>query len=341
MNNYGKLLITKNIIFIISFEKDINNLTSKYWYSKFEHGEGGCEHVSFFSDIKDELEKYYYQNYDLRKISDNILRALCYIYNKKKNNPGNFDEELCSYLYYWLGDKIYHKVNKTVFSKIINVIFQELYKNNAEDIIICKANNHSIDQERFNDNKVLFDYSKDYQYIEMVTAHGGTTCDSIYKNYIKKYIDIYIDAYSNCTGNNDKKYECHKYSEILNKKLYPKLSTFPCVHSENARAVLERQKRPEQQETALDHHFTFPSVMDSASDRRTPVGPILNKQQNLPSLKNSGPIEALSVDDTTGGSTSKTIAGSIVPVLGVSSFSLLLYKVILYVIIIQKTIVFI
>ncbi|KMZ96034.1 hypothetical protein PVNG_06353 [Plasmodium vivax North Korean] len=295
-------------------------------YSYFEIGQTGCENFPFYTNIKEQLENY--QNYDLPKISDKILKALCFIYNEKRNRNNDFNEDYCSYLYYWLGHKIYPLVHdKTTFSNIIKMIYSELYTSITENFIVCKLVQSPIDKDRFNNNKVLFDYSKDYHNIEIATAHGKTTCDRIYKNYIKKYIDIYKDAYTNCTGNSDKKYECEKYSEIWNEKLYNKLSTFSCILSENGRAVLERPRGSEEQETALAHHFPLPRVMDSASDQRTAVVPIISKHQSSRSLEDPGPFEALSTDDNSEGGTSKTIAGSVAPALGVSSISLLLYKV--------------
>ncbi|KMZ76828.1 hypothetical protein PVIIG_06297 [Plasmodium vivax India VII] len=208
------------------------------------------------------------------------------------------------------------------------MIYDELNTNNTENIVVCKYSKSSIELDNFIKNKLLFDYSKDYDNISMHTAHAETTCNNVYLNYIKEYIDIYVDAYSNCTGNSDKRYECNKYSEILNEELYPILSTFSCIHSENGREVLETQRAPEKPETAFSRHSTLPRIMGSGRDRHTAVGPILNKQQNLRSLEDPRPIDALSIDDNSGSSSSKTIAGSVAPVLGVSSISLLLYKVI-------------
>ncbi|KMZ83997.1 hypothetical protein PVBG_06359 [Plasmodium vivax Brazil I] len=53
-------------------KKDIDNLTSKFWYSNFDRGENGCEGVPFYSAIKDELEGAHYQNYHLSRISNDI-----------------------------------------------------------------------------------------------------------------------------------------------------------------------------------------------------------------------------------------------------------------------------
>ncbi|CAI7719856.1 Plasmodium vivax Vir protein, putative [Plasmodium vivax] len=309
-------------------EEHLKKLTSYYKYSKFEDGENGCNGISFYSNIKEELQNQNYQYYGLPKISDNILRALCYIYNKKKNYKDKFEEELCSYLFYWLGDKIYPKVkNQTVFSRIINMIFQELNTSHTENIMICKYPNSSIELDTFIQNKLLFDYSKDYKNIEMVTAPGTTTCDKVYKDYIKKYKDIYIDAYSNCRGKNDKKYECDKYEEIFNENLYTKLSSFSCRYSENGTAVLESQREPEELKIELTQDLSLTREGRSSAQRIALRNASLDSHHRSDGQEGQRRIESPLIGDTSENSSSKTIAGSVAPVLGVSSFSLLLYKV--------------
>ncbi|EDL42611.1 variable surface protein Vir27, truncated, putative, partial [Plasmodium vivax] len=108
-------------------KEDLEKLTSHINYSYFERGDTGCEGLHFYSTVKNELEETY-QNYDFLNISDKIVRALCYIYNKKKNKPDKFDSELCPYLYYWIGSKIYPIVKvKKVFLRIISMIYDEFY----------------------------------------------------------------------------------------------------------------------------------------------------------------------------------------------------------------------
>ncbi|KMZ83419.1 hypothetical protein PVBG_06105 [Plasmodium vivax Brazil I] len=296
-------------------------------YSSFEHGEELCKEHEFYSNIKYEFQQKYWM-YDLHSISDKILKALCYIYNKKRNHPDDFNEELCSYLYYWLGDIIYSKVKKhSVFSYIINMIFQELNTYNTQNIRICKHVNPSIHSDYFNINKLLFDYSRDYENIRIDTAPGNTTCDSEYKKYLEEYIRIYNDAYSNCKQGNHKKYDCEKFSPIFNADLHKDLSTFNCMKIQNVVKHPERPKKPEENEITRVHDFPHPQATHSTRHQSTSGGLYIDRNTDSGVQHDQERIQSLQMNDNTEGGSSKTIAGSVVPVLGVSSFSLLLYKV--------------
>ncbi|KMZ88474.1 hypothetical protein PVBG_05432 [Plasmodium vivax Brazil I] len=316
------------ILFVLLlFQKgDIDKLTSKIKYSYFEHGEKGCEHLDFYSSISDEF-KGKYQLYHLHTISDKILKALCFIYKRRINRPVDFEEELCWYLYYWLGEKIYPKVqSEAVFSNIIKMIYTELYSN-TENFIICNPINTKINQDRFNKNKVLFDYSKDYEKINLDTVYGNTTCDKDYKEYIKKYIDMYNEAYSDCNETKENKFDCDTFSKLFNNDQHTKLISFRCTESKNPRVALKVQEPTSQvpertvqlrPSVARDSYMVSRSevLTGSHNNLRSPVTNILNE------------VESYSIDNTTEGGSSKTIMGSVAPVLGVSSISLLLYKVI-------------
>ncbi|KMZ76881.1 hypothetical protein PVIIG_05691 [Plasmodium vivax India VII] len=288
-------------LYFFSQQNNIDKLTSKIMYTKFEDGQGGCEYFPFYLSINEELQRY--KMYNLHRMSDKILKALC--------------------------DIIYPKVkSQAVFSTIINMIYSELYSNIAENFIVCKNVYTPIDEDRFNKNKLLFDYSKDYHNIEIDTSHGKTTCDKTYKEYITKYIDIYNDAYLNCTGSSEKKnYECDKYSEMWSDKLHSKLSTFSCRYSENDRAVLDKAEAYEQQQTVpvqtyIHASATLPSSRQIAAQNENLGMPHYQRGQTFP-----GSFATIQSDDATESGTSKTTAGSVAPVLGVSSISLLLYKV--------------
>ncbi|KMZ96368.1 hypothetical protein PVNG_06328, partial [Plasmodium vivax North Korean] len=206
---------------------DLDQLTSNIWYSNFERGEECFEHVSFYSEIKDELENTRYWYYGLSKISQNIVRALCYIYNRKINHQINFDNDRCSYLYYWLGDKIYSRVHdKKIFSIIIKMVYDEIYR--TKFLNACKPHYENIDEHTFNTYKILHDYSKDYRNINLNTLHGHTTCDEHYKMVIEKYINTYRDVYSNCRGNNEKKYDCAYFDKLFDKYEHTNLKSFHC-----------------------------------------------------------------------------------------------------------------
>ncbi|CAI7719843.1 Plasmodium vivax Vir protein, putative [Plasmodium vivax] len=308
-------------------EEHLKEFTSSIKYSYFEREvEESCENIPFYSNIKGDIEGMYH---NLRIISDKILNALCFIYNKKRYLPNNFDEELCSYLYYWLGEIIYPLVpDKAVFSRIMDMIFAELNINNAQDFIICKTNNSFIDQKRFNDNKVLFDYSKDYGNIQLHTAHGETTCDKVYLNYIKKYMDTYGKAYLDCYEQDKTKYDCNNFITLFerDKKKYYDLTSFSCLERENVGVTLGVHREHKEQQIALAEDLFPDTARTSYTQHSARRDASLDNHHTLNHQEVQGRIESPLNDDTSGSSSSKTIAGSVAPVLGVSSISLLLYK---------------
>ncbi|KMZ77141.1 hypothetical protein PVIIG_06178 [Plasmodium vivax India VII] len=202
--------------------ENVEKLTSKINYSNFERGGGNCDGVSFYSNVTDELK----DKLILRDISDKITKALCYVYMKKPYHS-NFESDLCSYIYYSLGDKIYSKTsNKGEFTKIMRMLYEVL--NVTDKNIICKHFNYEINRDTFYKNKMLFDYSQDYGNINIHTA-GYITCNKVYKEYMEDYIRTYKDAYSNCYGRNENKYDCKTFFSLFPKDKYNELSTFNCV----------------------------------------------------------------------------------------------------------------
>ncbi|CAI7717845.1 PIR protein [Plasmodium vivax] len=313
-------------------KKDIDNLTSKFWYSNFDRGENGCEGVPFYSAIKDELEGAHYQNYHLSRISNDIVRALCYIYKRKINHQENFDKDRCSYLYYWLGEKIYSIVhNETVFSKIIKMIYDELYKTNFLNTCPCLYKHFDLDT--FNTYKILHDYSKDYGNIYLKTLSGDITCDEDYKKNIYKYINIYKDVYSNCKIEQTNKYDCKYFNELFGMYNHTDLISFHCMKRNVGKFPADEQEKVESNGLSL---------FLSQTSRENPVSIIYPKTQgkegqhlnhyphephDLAVRQGLGSDVSTTTDETAKSGTSKTIASSIAPVLGVSSISLLLYKV--------------
>ncbi|KMZ99010.1 hypothetical protein PVNG_03849 [Plasmodium vivax North Korean] len=341
---YSVYVILKNTIFYIFFyilyllflylfsqKDDIDNLTSKYTYSSFERGEEGCEKLDFYSNIRDDFNDSY-QMYNIHSISDKILKALCFIYNKKLIHQGNFNKELCSYLYYWLGDKIYPIVHdKTVFSKIIKMIYDEL----SRTIMFrtCTPLHENIDENIFNIYKLLFDYSIDHYHINLNTVNPNTTCDEYYKEAIDKYINTYNDVYFHCTQGDQKKYDCEHFNTLFQNYEHKKLRSFHCTHhkaqslSTHAKLFGEQTKHSSHETRGSEGNTALVGI--PVSQRNNGQYGRQSPQEN-PGLSVHNVLgSALShnTNNITEGGSSKTIAGSVVPVLGVSSISLLLYKV--------------
>ncbi|VUZ99814.1 PIR protein [Plasmodium vivax] len=299
----------------------IEKLTSKFIYSKFEGGEGKCGDLSFFLDTMDDLKN----NLIIRDISDKITKVLCYIYMKKPYHS-KFQGDLCSYMYYWIGDKIYAKTsNIGDFRKIMKMLYDVL--NITDKNMICKHFNYEIDRDTFYKNKLLFDYSQDHGNIKIDTA-GYKTCNKDYKEYMEDYIRTYKDAYSNCYGKNENKYDCETFFSLFQRNQYDELSKFSCVPSENPKAKLEQTSVYGTEEHAQNQQFMETTEVQNSVDHRSTASD-LNLESNPSTVFPQDPekIQPVTIEHTAEGGSSKTIAGSIAPVLGVSSFSLLLYKV--------------
>ncbi|VUZ99638.1 PIR protein [Plasmodium vivax] len=308
-------------------KENIKSYTSNFHYNYFERGDNGCEELDFYTNIKQELNVRY-QFYNVPHISEKIVGALCYIYNRRKNLPAGFKEDLCWYLYYWLGDKIYPLVHdKNKFSYIIKMIYGELYRSIADHFIVCNHVYSSINRDSFKNNKVLFDYSKDYQNIQIDTPHAKTTCDNDYKEYLEKYINMYNEAYSDCYNGERKNFDCDYFSKLFKQEEFRTLSSFNCIQSDNGRVFSDVQREPEDQPSALAQHVPQPIARASFRHLSATRGSSLSTNLTSDSPENTGTIQPVPIEDTAEGGSSKTIASSIVPVLGVSSFSLLLYKV--------------
>ncbi|KMZ77015.1 hypothetical protein PVIIG_06243 [Plasmodium vivax India VII] len=138
----------------------------------------------------------------VRDISDKITKALCYVYMKKPYHS-KLESDLCSYMHYWIGDKIYGiSDSRPLFTRIMRMLYDEL--NGTIKNLICSPLNYEIDRDTFYKNKLLFDYSQDHGNIKIDTA-GYKTCNKDYKEYIDNYISTYTDAHSDCYEKGKKK----------------------------------------------------------------------------------------------------------------------------------------
>ncbi|KNA02197.1 hypothetical protein PVNG_06072 [Plasmodium vivax North Korean] len=221
------------------------------------------------------------------------------------------------------------------------MIYGELYSSIEEHFIVCNHVYSSINQDSFKNNKVLFDYSKNYQNIHIDTPHAKTTCDNVYKEYLEKYISMYNQAYSDCYKGEKKNFDCDYFSTLFKEDDYKTLSSFSCIQSDNGRVFSEEEREHEAEPSPLAQPLPQATIRTTDRYFNTTRDYDLSRSHRLNSPENPGTVETVPIEETAEGGSSKTIAGSIAPVLGVSSFSLLLYKVIRNIIDIHEIIVYI
>ncbi|CAG9483792.1 unnamed protein product [Plasmodium vivax] len=135
-------------------------LRTKHNYQKFEEEYGTCKNVSFYPAATEELRGFG----GFPKISDKILKAVCYVYNKSKSSL--IDDDTCRFLYFWLGNTLINSLNNNdFFSEVIIKLFQRLYEN--KDIKICNLPYIRMDESDFKKTKLIFDYYQDYDNYNM------------------------------------------------------------------------------------------------------------------------------------------------------------------------------
>ncbi|KMZ76794.1 hypothetical protein PVIIG_05395 [Plasmodium vivax India VII] len=216
----------------------------------------------------------------------------------------------------------------------------------------CHCLYEKIDQNTFNTYKLLFDYSKDHGNFNLNTSHGYTTCDEHYKAVMNNYINTYKDAHNNCKVKNEKNYDCEYFNKLFDEDQYEKLTTFTCrEHRHNndfSGVIIPRDIQPVSSvrvpPAIVANLYGTPSStyhrdLERNDNTQSYLHPYSDKKLSYQHTLDGKLI--LPAEESTDGGSSKTIAGSVAPVLGVSSISLLLYKVIENIIDIHTFIIYI
>ncbi|KMZ94907.1 hypothetical protein PVMG_05518 [Plasmodium vivax Mauritania I] len=322
-------------------KEDLKKLTSNINYAKFENTQDECNDVYYYSDIEDGFDLYP----KIKDFSQKLQEAFCFMYNRKMYHNMNIDDDLCSYFYYWLGHNILQRIwIRSSFSRIIKMLYDEL--NKTDMFTICKPPYENIDEHSFIKYKLLFDYSRDHENINLNTVNPNTTCDKHYKEAIDEYINTYNDVYLSCEVNKEEKYDCDYFHKLFKKDRYEKLPLFYCrkydaqTFSREAQSGIETRQHPLDQSPNSKGNTVFvrePYTEENSNQQR---GHIPHENHNFTAQHRLDTNALILTDHNTEGGSSKTIASSVVPVLGVSSFSLLLYKVIRNIIDIHEIIVY-
>ncbi|GAB69702.1 CYIR protein [Plasmodium cynomolgi strain B] len=195
-------------------------------------------------------------------------------------------------------------------------------------MVVCDGNYSPIDQDEFNKSKVLFYYSKDYQDIQRDAAHGEPTCDKDYKEYVENYISMYNKAYLECSGEKRKtNLYCHNFYKLFEKNQYATLSSFTCTLSEKHNEILEQPKEHITQKHAQNEQSVETTIVqDSLGHQSTADGYTLEREPSSKIQQNLEKMQPVAIQDNAEGGHSKSITGSVVPVLGVPFISFLLYR---------------
>ncbi|CAI7719363.1 PIR protein [Plasmodium vivax] len=297
-------------------------LRTKHNYQKFEEEYGTCKNVSFYPAATEELRGFG----GFPKISDKILKAVCYVYNKSKSSL--IDDDTCRFLYFWLGNTLINSLNnKDFFSEVIIKLFQRLNEN--KDIKICNLPYIRMDESDFKKTKLIFDYFQDYDNYNMHLVPYNRPCNEEYNKYLTTYVDNYKQLYNECIEQNKSHIYCQEFNKYYDVKKHHNLLTWSCKLTENLHEVdpLKLEAEDEEQEAQL--HENYERVGEPQ-----PLLPIYGRlqahQENLDPLSPYSTMPEKGIVSTTpDGSpstlTSKSITGA-VSVAGALVPSYLLYN---------------
>ncbi|KMZ82412.1 hypothetical protein PVIIG_06009 [Plasmodium vivax India VII] len=113
----------------ISNENDkLENLPTKYNYYSLDKGKAICGEYKFYKDAQLKLSS----DDGLQKVSEKILKAMCYMYTKKSSNQ--LDSEMCKYFYYWLGDVLLKNINNQNFTSEYLISLYGALNNDGDEI---------------------------------------------------------------------------------------------------------------------------------------------------------------------------------------------------------------
>ncbi|KMZ95127.1 hypothetical protein PVMG_05956 [Plasmodium vivax Mauritania I] len=196
-------------------------LRTKHHYYYFDEGKGKCEGDTFNDNVKEILGEHT----ELSVVSEIILKALCYVHSKSMRL--DFNNDICNFMFFWIGDKILnHLSKKQFFEEIMLNLFASLNKSGTQKI--CDFHYNNIYAENFQNIKLIFDYSEDYNsYAEQITDYN-LPCNQDYKQYLQRYVDSYKKFYNKCTLEESNDNYCEAFKKYFDGKDKYFLSTWTC-----------------------------------------------------------------------------------------------------------------
>ncbi|VUZ93655.1 PIR protein [Plasmodium vivax] len=186
----------------------LNNLNTIINYNSFSKNTNNCTSYHRIIAAKSQIDDFPWNN----KVSDEILNALCYVYIKKETNT--LDKNLCNYLYYWLGSKVFTNLRlKDFFYEVVKTIYDILSQGELGKV--CNPVNDSIYDYNFQKFKDIYDLSVNYYTYKSHFIKFKPLCDNDYQNNLKTYKLLYNKLRNECSM--EKTYNNIQYCDVFNK----------------------------------------------------------------------------------------------------------------------------
>nr|CAB96696.1 vir7 [Plasmodium vivax] len=202
-------------------DEKLEILPTKHNYYYLDNGYTFCEKDIFYNHAERKLSS----DSGLQKVFEKILKAMCYMYTKKRHKI--FDSDMCKFFYYWLADILINNLNDNHFTSEVLI---NLYRilNEAGAGKICDPINSYIDKDNFENIKLIFDYSEDYESYKLDLAIPNRSCNENYKKYLQTYVNKYKELHGYCEVEKRSDTYCKEFHKHFSNKEHNLLSTWSC-----------------------------------------------------------------------------------------------------------------
>ncbi|ANQ10407.1 KIR protein [Plasmodium coatneyi] len=173
---------------------------------------------------------------DLKSIIQGAWYYMCVMYNGRSSVQNTVP---CSFLYFWIGSKLFENPAETNFKHILFNICKSI--NNIYGNEECKEICDLIDGNVLKQRKIIFDFWYDYDSIQTLLEHSGPGGYEKYQSFLQGVRTAYSAVEGSCTNKGPYDY-CKKFWPKNSKHIHDKLSQLETeISTAQGRIVSEAQ----------------------------------------------------------------------------------------------------
>ncbi|ANQ07438.1 KIR protein [Plasmodium coatneyi] len=210
----------------------MDELPSEKVYNTFNSGNTTCSSwpmLSGRSEViwKDKLNEYP----SIRSRMEDMMRAACYV--SEEVARGKSENDLCGSLYFWLGDIVHKNLGgRSTFSQVMDEIYQTI--RGCITKYNCNIIYKGTSQSEFKKRKDVFDYSKDYETINLKLGEGASNCGEKIYTYLGRVVPSYKALSGYCGRQSEGDQYCKELGDIFIGNKDPEQLKSQCESLKNA-----------------------------------------------------------------------------------------------------------
>ncbi|ANQ05730.1 Uncharacterized protein PCOAH_00000930 [Plasmodium coatneyi] len=184
-------------------EDDETKLYSELVYDILNNGH---EHENY-EDLAKSLGTKLTESSTVNAWSTTLVNAWDLVSKIKKNDSS--DDIICSWFYYWLGNKVHKGTYSGKFSDVMNNVYSAL--NEVLPGGYCRITETNVNKENFEEKMRMFEYRQDYEPKKEQLQIYHKFCDSGYRDEAKS-TQTFSNVNLQCKNDANSKY-CTKFEK--------------------------------------------------------------------------------------------------------------------------------